>query len=64
MTYTTLVMAFALMLILEGIMPFLAPARWREIFRRITEFSDGQIRFFALSSMLVGVLILLLFGGG
>ena len=37
---------------------------WREIFRRITEFSDGQIRFFALSSMLVGVLILLLFGGG
>ncbi|HZR69940.1 MAG TPA: DUF2065 domain-containing protein [Burkholderiales bacterium] len=64
MTYTTLVMAFALMLILEGILPFLAPARWREIFRRITEFSDGQIRFFALSSMLVGVLILLLFGGG
>ena len=64
MTYTTLVMAFALMLILEGILPFLAPARWRDIFRRITEFSDGQIRFFALSSMLVGVLILLLFGGG
>jgi len=64
MPYTTLVMAFALMLILEGILPFLAPARWREIFRRITEFSDGQIRFFALSSMLVGVLILLLFGGG
>jgi len=64
MTYTTLVMAFALMLILEGILPFLAPARWREIFRHITEFSDGQIRFFALSSMLVGVLILLLFGGG
>ena len=64
MTYTTLVMAFALMLILEGILPFLAPAKWRDIFRRITEFSDGQIRFFALSSMLVGVLILLLFGGG
>jgi uncharacterized protein len=64
MTYGTLLMAFALMLIIEGILPFLAPAKWREIFRRITEFSDGQIRFFALSSMLVGVLILLLFGGG
>jgi uncharacterized protein len=64
MTYSTLLMAFALMLIIEGILPFLAPARWREVFRRITEFSDGQIRFFALTSMLVGMLILLLFGGG
>jgi uncharacterized protein len=64
MTYSTLLMAFALMLIIEGILPFLAPGRWREVFRRITEFSDGQIRFFALTSMLVGMLILLLFGGG
>ena len=64
MTYSTLLIAFALMLIIEGILPFLAPARWREVFRRITEFSDGQIRFFALTSMLVGTLILLLFGRG
>jgi uncharacterized protein len=64
MTYSTLLIAFALMLIIEGILPFLAPARWREVFRRITEFSDGQIRFFALTSMLVGMLILLLFGRG
>jgi uncharacterized protein len=63
MTYSTLLMAFALMLIIEGILPFLAPARWREVFRRVTEFSDGQIRFFALTSMIVGMLILLLFGG-
>lgn len=63
MTYSTLLMAFALMLIIEGILPFLAPARWRDVFRRITEFSDGQIRFFALTSMIVGMLILLLFGG-
>jgi uncharacterized protein YjeT (DUF2065 family) len=55
---STLLMAFALMLIIEGILPFLAPGVWREMFRKITEFSDGQIRFFGLSSMLVGLLLL------
>jgi uncharacterized protein YjeT (DUF2065 family) len=55
---TTLLMAFALMLIIEGILPFLAPSKWRDTFRKITEFSDGQIRFFGLSSMIVGLLIL------
>jgi uncharacterized protein YjeT (DUF2065 family) len=57
---TTFLMAFALMLVIEGIMPFLFPAQWRETFRRITQLSDGQIRFFGLSSMLVGLLLLLI----
>ena len=56
---TTLLMALALMLILEGILPFLAPNLWRDTFRRITLMSDGQIRFVGLSSMLVGLLLLL-----
>ena len=51
--------ALALMLILEGVLPFLAPNLWRETFRRITQMSDGQIRFVGLSSMLVGLLLLL-----
>jgi uncharacterized protein YjeT (DUF2065 family) len=55
---TTLLMAFALMLVVEGLLPFLAPGAWREAFRRITELSDGQIRFFGLSSMLAGLLLL------
>ena len=59
--WPTLLTAFALMLIIEGALPFLAPGLWRETFRRITEFTDGQIRFFGLSSMLVGVLLLLIF---
>ena len=57
---TTFVMAFALMLIIEGVLPFLLPKLWRNTFRRITEFTDGQIRFFGLSSMVVGLLILYL----
>ena len=56
---TTFVMALALMLILEGVLPFLAPTLWRDTFRRITQMSDGQIRFVGLSSMIVGLLLLL-----
>ena len=57
----TLLLAFALMLVIEGLLPFLAPKVWRETFRRVTEFSDGQIRFIGQSSMLVGVMMLTVF---
>ena len=57
-TGTVLLMALALMLILEGVLPFLAPGLWRDTFRRITQMNDGQIRFVGLSSMVVGVLLL------
>jgi len=52
--------ALALMLIIEGALPFLAPGFWRETFRRITEMSDGQLRFIGLTSMLAGLLLLFL----
>ncbi|PWB56146.1 MAG: DUF2065 domain-containing protein [Nitrosomonadales bacterium] len=55
-----LLAAFALMLILEGLLPFMAPAAWRETFRKMTELSDGQLRFIGLGSMLGGLLMLLL----
>ncbi|MGA7985650.1 MAG: DUF2065 domain-containing protein [Burkholderiales bacterium] len=56
---TTFLMAFALMLVIEGALPFLAPKLWRDTFRRITQMTDGQIRFIGLTSMLVGLLVLL-----
>jgi uncharacterized protein YjeT (DUF2065 family) len=55
----TFLMALALMLILEGVLPFIAPNLWRDTFRRIIQMSDGQIRFVGLSSMLIGLLLLL-----
>ena len=58
---TSLLVAFALMLLLEGVLPFLAPAAWRETFRRLTQLTDGQIRFLGLASMLVGLILLLVF---
>jgi uncharacterized protein YjeT (DUF2065 family) len=54
----TFLTAFALMLVIEGVLPFLVPALWRETFRRLTEMSDGQIRFIGLTSMLAGLLLL------
>ena len=53
-----LLTAFALMLIIEGVLPFLLPALWRGTFRRLTELSDGQIRFIGLTSMVAGLLLL------
>jgi len=53
-----LFMAFALMLVLEGLLPFVVPQVWRDMFRRIIAMSDGQIRFFGLSSMLLGLILL------
>ena len=49
---------FALMLVIEGILPFVAPKLWRETFKALTEMKDGQIRFAGLVSMLVGLAIL------
>ena len=51
-----LVPALALMLVLEGVLPFLAPTAWRDAFSRMLQFSDGQLRFMGLFSMLAGLL--------
>lgn len=49
---------FALMLVLEGLLPLLLPARWKEAFRRMVELRDGQVRFFGLLSIGVGIVLL------
>lgn len=58
----TLLIAFALMLVLEGIVPFVAPAAWRDTFLRLARLADGQIRFIGLAAMLLGVVLMFLFG--
>jgi hypothetical protein len=52
--------ALALMLIFEGLLPFLSPSAWRTAFQKATEMSDGQIRFLGLCSLLLGLLLLAL----
>ena len=53
--------AGALMLVFEGLLPFLSPTTWREVFAKALRLSDWQLRFLGLSSMLVGLLLLVLF---
>ncbi len=54
----SLLAALGLFFILEGLMPFLSPGRWRATFLQIARFSDGQIRFFGLVAVLFGILLL------
>lgn len=57
----TLLLAIALMLILEGLLPFITPRLWRDTFMRLVQLSDGQIRFIGLTTMLVGLILLMVF---
>jgi uncharacterized protein YjeT (DUF2065 family) len=52
--------AVALMLMLEGLLPLIAPAVWRQTFLRITKWADGQIRFVGLVSLLAGIILFIL----
>jgi hypothetical protein len=53
-----LLTALALVLVMEGLMPFISPASWRDVFSRLLALSDGQIRFVGLASILLGLLSL------
>ncbi|MES2580436.1 MAG: DUF2065 domain-containing protein [Pseudomonadota bacterium] len=55
---TTLLTALGLMLVLEGLMPLIAPQSWRETFKRMIALNDGQLRFVGLISLLGGLLLI------
>ena len=54
--------AIALVLVIEGLLPFLSPAGWRRAFTQLLQLRDGQLRFFGLCSILLGLLLLWLVG--
>lgn len=54
----TLLTALALMLVIEGLLPLVNPGGWRNIFSRVLQMSDGQIRFIGLLSVGAGLLLL------
>jgi uncharacterized protein len=47
--------ALALVLVVEGLLPLLAPRAWRDTFRRLVDMSDGQLRFIGLASIVLGL---------
>ncbi len=54
----TFLAACALVLVLEGLLPLVAPRAWRDAFRRLTDLSDGQLRFVGLISIVIGTVLL------
>jgi uncharacterized protein YjeT (DUF2065 family) len=58
----TVWLALALVLVIEGFFPFVSPAGWRKMFAQLLLLSDGQIRFFAVCSILGGLLMIWLVG--
>lgn len=56
----SLALAVGLVLVVEGLMPFVAPARWREMMARVMSLADGQIRFFGLALILAGLVVVAL----
>ncbi|MEW6414927.1 MAG: DUF2065 domain-containing protein [Pseudomonadota bacterium] len=58
MSGTDWLVALGLLLVIEGILPFAAPALWREGFSRMLALRDGQLRFIGAVSMAGGVFLL------
>ncbi len=50
--------ALALVLVFEGLFPFISPGGWRRTFQRLLALQDGQLRFFGLCSILLGLVLL------
>ena len=59
--WSAVLVAIALVLILEGLWPLISPPKWREMFTQLLQLEDGQIRFFGLSIVLLGVFLLVWF---
>ena len=53
-------LGLAMMLVIEGLLPFVMPQLWRETFRRMVSLTDGQLRFVGFTAMLSGLLLLYL----
>ena len=58
MDSSTVWQALALVLVIEGLLPFLSPSGWRRMFQQLLQLQDGQLRFFGLCSILGGLLVL------
>jgi uncharacterized protein YjeT (DUF2065 family) len=49
--------ALALALVFEGLFPLLAPRSWRETFLKLLQLKDGQLRFFGMCSVVIGLVL-------
>lgn len=52
--------AFSLMLVIEGIIPFLYPGRWRQLVATLADINNASLRLMGLGSMIAGLILLYL----
>jgi uncharacterized protein len=60
--FDVLLIAGGLMLVMEGLLPFIAPERWKEVFRKASELPVQQVRIMGFASILIGLILLWTFG--
>ena len=51
-------LALALVLVIEGLFPFVAPTAWRRTFTQLIQMPEHQIRWIAMGSMVLGLLMI------
>ncbi|WP_250654986.1 DUF2065 domain-containing protein [Alkalimarinus coralli] len=52
--------AFSMLLVIEGIIPFLYPQRWKNMVQALAQIDNRSMRIIGLASMLLGTLLLYL----
>lgn len=63
MFWTEILTAVALVLVIEGMLPFVRPGRYKQLVAQIVRMSDNQLRLFGLGSMIFGILLLFIVRG-
>ena len=58
MYWTEILTAVALVLVIEGMLPFVRPGRYKQLVAQIVRLSDNQLRLFGLTAMIIGILML------
>jgi uncharacterized protein YjeT (DUF2065 family) len=58
MYWTEILTACALLLVLEGILPFVGPSRYKQLVAQIVRLSDNQLRAAGLTAMIAGLVLL------
>jgi len=58
--WDSIIPALALVLVFEGMLPFLSPKGWREAMSQAARLPDKTLRILGFCSMLAGVIVLYL----
>jgi len=56
--WTEILTACALVLVIEGILPFVGPNRYKQLVAQMVRLSDNQLRTFGLTAMIAGLVLL------